>query len=87
LFRCGLLELLVAPPPPPDVLPVPQATSSGPPKASAPPTAESRRKSRLDLREKMVISSPLLSIVSRGCIRAAGWGTGRRRQLEKTRAR
>src|SRR3982074_2392594 len=41
---------------------VPQATSSGPPKASAPPAmAESRRKSRLDLREKtlIILISPL----------------------------
>src|SRR2546423_10847187 len=48
-------------PPLVEVLLVPQAISSGPPKARAPAAAESRRKSRLDLREKMLIFTLLSS--------------------------
>src|SRR5258706_12317357 len=51
-------------PPDDEVLLVPQAASSGPPKASPAPTkAESLRNSRLDLREKLLIS---VSPVSNG---------------------
>src|SRR5215831_2446870 len=80
LFRWGLPELVA---PPPDVLPVPHATSSGPPKASAPPTAVSRRISRLDLREKMLIFSPLLSIAVPWMHSLGGRAGNRRRSLSE----